>query len=453
MSYVYYSKQDYQPIALEYDDEASTAKAIQEAWDTGKYQQGDVIGSYAGGIVVVTETAFRYLHGYQHQIVIKGMLEPGAPTPPDIESRPSPAEDQRPLVEMIEYTSGLFEIEAQEVGYNRLGVYVSKPFHIPSNIVDISLKVHHKHPLFDEVGTATSRDTSVEYYVACTEQPSQQDWLPILPQGQQQVHNEVLYVEGTQGAKLRFKASPAGTVGTAGGEIDDTRSVMVYRNGKLMASNTWEIHPDRQHITINRGHFNPGDIYTADYRPDSRDYDPWRVDLIDLGIGPFTTIDTFKRGPDHNGTLHLSKHPYINFDRIGDDDYHPIRVTIYDAEIVGPEDNTYNSALPWHTDTLIETRNITDYATMRRPTITPYSPAEPVHLTFEYNHQHNMLHFDSSFKYVRPDLGQYATGKFKVEYDTLSPPVRFKIILRNTAPQPSVSPLIHEYTLNFSVVR
>lgn len=465
-SKVYTTTQQTNPIDTTPGGDAHYENDIRAAMATGEYTTGDVIGSHDGGITVVTDTGYKYIPGGSYQIVSEPQQTttttssysytssttttrtstspspteptPKAPAPPDIQSMPRPMREQHVDVQMYEYATGVYELEGRQAGYHHRGVYVSKPFLIPGNILEVELLTDEKHPFFDIIERATNRYTSTEYYITHRTRPITSDWLPILPKDERTIYNELLHLSSARIAELRFKARP-------------DLPIHVYSNGQLMQEYDWEIYPDYQQVIIAGSKFLASNTYTIDYTPDPTNYDPWLIDFRQEGLAISTATQTAV--PDRNGVIYLEKFPYIDYGRTDDADYHPIRVTLKDAHIIGPEDNIYNSALPWHTDTVIATKNITEYDTMKRPAITPYSIEDPIYLTFEYNHKENMLIFGDSFTEVEPEMGRYATGTFDINYDVLTPSVRMKIIMRATSPMVSATPKIDRYTLRFNIVR
>lgn len=469
---VYRTSQTTNPIDTTPGGGSHYENDVRDAYSSGNYSTGDVIGADSSGITIVTDTGYRYIPGATYAQtpttttssssttrsssrsssrsstrtptpVKRPAPEPfakAAPTPPDIVSKPKPFKEDLIDMQKYEYVTGLYQMAASQVGYKRTGIYVSKPFIVPGNVLEVELEAQESHPLFDLVSYTTNRCTSVEYYITHKARPIATDWLPILPKGHQNIYNELLQVTNQRVGELRFKAK-------------SDMPIYVYCNHKLMANHEWSIYPDYQQIIVNSEQFVASHIYTIDYTPDSEDYNPWLLDLREHGLSPSTAIESSVEGPDRNGTLYLQRYPYIDYNRVQDQDYHPIRVYIDDANIIGPEGNEFNSALPWHDDTLIATRNITDYQNLIRPELTPYQTTDPVYLTFEYTHHQNMLYFAETFDRIEPSSGNHATGNFRIEYDVLDPTIRFKIIMRNTNPMLSTTPIVDNYTLSFHIVR
>lgn len=466
---VYRTSQTTSPIDTTPGGGSNYESDVRDAMKSGNYSTGDVIGADSSGITIVTDTGYRYIPGAAYTQtptttsssssssrssskssttrtpapVKRPAPDPFAkvaPEPPDIVSKPRPFKEELVDMQKYEYVTGLYQMTASQAGYERLGIYVSKPFTVPGNVIEVEMQAEESHPIFDMIGQTTNRCTSIEYYIAHQSRPISADWIPILPKGHSTIYNELIQVTSQRVGSLRFKART-------------DMPIFVYCNHQIMDDHMWSLYPNSQDVIINSDQFVASNIYTVDYTPSDAEYNPWLVDLRDHGLGISTITEYSDEGPDRNGTLYLKRYPYIDYNRVEDEDYHPIRVYIEDAEIIGPEDNVFSSALPYHEDTLIATRNVTDYSNLIRPELAPYSIDDPVYLTFEYTHEQNMLHFSEVFDRVDPSSGAHAKGNFKIEYDVLDPTLRLKIILRNTNPMLSASPLVHNYTMSFHIVR
>lgn len=380
--------------------------------------------------------------------------EPEPPMPPSTTRYPKPRQEQQIRVNLYEYILGLYEAVGIDASYHYRGIYVSKPFNIPGNIVGVELDTNEQHPLFDIVDYATDQHTSIEYYITHKSQPGPHDWYPILPIHQQDIRSELLLPD----RKFIGDNTEFGSAITAAHTVAHTRFFMqpdmpitLYMNGSRMEDNAWDIYPDFKQIAIKDDYFMSNAVYTVDYTPDSIVYNPWHIDILDLPITLASMTEEISHGPDRNGVVTLQHYPYVNHTKMSNDpEYEPILVTIDNAHIIGPDDLVYNSALPYHEETVVSTQNVTNYMDAQQPDPTPYTPEN---LTFEYIHQGNQLFFADNLKKIDPAGGQYATGTLQVSYQTLSPSIRMKIIMRSTSPLTSATPKINQYKLQFYVER
>ena len=86
------------------------------------------------------------------------------------------------------YSLGIKDIQARSVQYDEKQAYVTKPFNITGNVMEVELETEEEHPLFDELnGKSLKQQTSLEYYITYKDRPTVSDWIPILPLDQEEV--------------------------------------------------------------------------------------------------------------------------------------------------------------------------------------------------------------------------------------------------------------------------
>ncbi len=369
-----------------------------------------------------------------------------APTPPPREQKPKPEKEKRIQVDKYEYALGLYNTEIRETRYAPVGIYVSKPFQVDGNAIELSLDAIENHPVFDTLGRVSDRQTSIEYYITYSNNPTTIEWLPILPTEQKKIRNELLIFKNRPDAKLRFKAR-------------SNMPISVYENGNLMSNSSWFIKPDYKHIQINSDRFMDNKTYTIDYVPDSNHRDPWNINFIKEGLSPTPAYEIFENGTSRNAILYLDKQPYIDYSKINDTEYSPVKVTLFDANIKGPGRTAYDIVSPSGTEAF--TKNVTDYQSDIQPLLRQYDPkigedSNPTYLGFEFLHSNNKLYFTETFynSHIVDNMTiSHGNAKIKVDYELLTPSIRIKIILRNTSELGTVSPVVSSYTLKFHVVR
>jgi len=293
---------------------------------------------------------------------------------------------------LYKYTYGVKDIQVRYKEFDRASVFVSKPYQIDGNIVEVNLIANDKNHLTQRTNNATSPfDTVIEYYITFKEHPRYDEWIPILPEGQERV-NEFLFTNGTKRAKLRFAC-------------DRNKEIIVYKNGVKISEDHWSYCSDNS-IVIDR-YFDKYAIYTVSYYPDQLVSDPWNIELKpeDREIVPYISPDgsegeVFRNGTDRNGTITLTKTPYIDYGRINNDDpsYHPIEVVLENGKIAGPNRTVYSLITK---DTTPATRNITDYKTLSAVTLKPYDHTlvnnAMLHPYFEYVQEGRKLYFTETF--------------------------------------------------------
>lgn len=379
---------------------------------------------------------------------------PAAPAqaPPDPGPEPTHTYEKQTELVKYEYMYGVKDLGIKGAEYAEKSIYVSKPLDIPGNIMEVSLQASEDHPVFNSAsGEAAERQTSVEYYVSYVENPTSVDWHPILPEGQKEVKCELLIFENARTASLRF---PALTL----------MPTTVYKDG--IKFDDWSFTSGATQIQL-LAERNAASKYTIDYTPNAEIFDAWKVDIAQQGLKVARQVDTFVDGTNHNKTLNLTKYPYVDMEKInldGDWDantgYRPIVVTLKNANIAGPDRTTLREVLPKSGDTSqkVYTYNVTDYKTKEWKVPKLYSLVKDTPYTvFEYWHESNKLYFSETFNKSELLTNQeynHGNAEVQVEYDYLISNFRVKIIFRRNGPAASsVSPMVHEYSLKFKVMK
>lgn len=379
------------------------------------------------------------------------------PPPPNIKPDPK-AKDGRPrriAVTKYEYVYGIKHLEIKHKQYDNRSIFVSKPMEVEGNVMQVSLHAVEEHPLFDTLnGQATDRKTSVEYYISYVENPSLEDWHPILPEDVKTVKCELLMFNTARTADLRFPA----LIGA---------DATVYKNGLKINEDDWSFVDGGTRIQLLVEH-DPTAVYTIDYTPNAEIYNPWTLDIHQRGAKRVKQIDRFPDGTNHNKTVILSKYPYVDYEKIYSDanydpnlsDYKPIIVRLKNANIAGTNRTIHKEVPPYDgTDTQpVCTKNVTNYKTGEWKELKPYSivPGN-IYPVFEYWHEGNKLYFSETFNkadiYTNQELN-HGNAEIEVEYETLVSNFRLKIILRrNAGEERTVTPIVHEYALKFRIAK
>jgi hypothetical protein len=326
--------------------------------------------------------------------------------------------------------------------------------------MQVSLDAIEEHPLFDELsGAAADRQTSVEYYIASVgtnPSPTLDDWFPILPEDQKVVKSELLIFDTGTTATLRFPAL-----------VGSKEAPSVYKNGIKIDSDDWAFASGGYKVQLLTARDQLA-IYTIDYTPNAAFYNPWTVDINQKQSTPVKYTQTFDTGTNHNKTVVLEKYPYINYETINTTDgyepntnvYVPVKVTLQEAGIIGPNRMTYKQIFPYDgTDKqLVYTKNVTNYKTGIHPEMKAYSiDPESAYNGFEFYQEGDKLFFTETFNnadmYTNAQES-HGNAKIQVEYEYLSSDFRMKIILRrNSTDENTLTPVVHEYTLKFKVMK
>lgn len=375
----------------------------------------------------------------------QGQLIPGKPD--NMETDGNQSESFTPDG-LYTYSIGISEIQANNVNYDESNAFVTKPIELNENVLEVVLDSIEEHPVFEEVsGRAASQQTSVEYYLSLKKRPGLNDWHPILPRQTKKVKGERLFFEGISATTLfSFQMN----------------SIVVYKDGVKLDKSMYYI-LNKQAIQID--YVDSDSVYTVDYSPDTFTKDPYTFEVNDFKFQTERIVEEFPEGTDINKTITLRHVPYIDKERLlqeedynpNTSDYRPIDVSIVQANIQIPNGGATNYVPP--------TKEIEDR---------PYMVNKSLYLDNSWS---EMEHFDLEKGYLGIDYFQHknkitlaehinvpmieenmtetpGTGTIRVSYDALVTAFRLKIVLRrNTKKEKTASPRVKEFTLNFKATR
>ena len=362
----------------------------------------------------------------------------------------------------IEYVYGLKDISILDKQYERASVFISKPYHVDGNVMQVGLSSVEEHPTFHTDDYTQARQTSIEYYITHTLNPTSEQWYSVLPEGQKDIVNEFLLFDDKKMAYLRFPCN--------------TRKAMsVYRDGVLLEEDDWSfILSDGGNPVINIiRDFNSHACYTIDYFPDESIRNPWTVDFQMLGAKPSKylnkdgAIGQIFPGADHNGMVELEYYPYIDYSTIYNtesfdpnlSEYSPIQVTLENANIIAPGKKVHKRIGPLTGDMeegIAYTKNITDYLNPNKEyVLSPYDAVEyPI---FEYYQSGRHVYFSETFnksQIVANNGISHGNANISIQYEYLASNIRLKIILRRIdSSSQGITPVVHQYSLQFRMMK
>lgn len=348
---------------------------------------------------------------------------------------------------LYEYSLGIKDIQAKHIQYGERQAFVSRPFSVPGNVMEVELEAAEEHPFFDEInGKANNRQTSVEYSISYKTKPSMSDWVPILPKDQQHVQAERLFFAGNQ-AQLRFPAQ--------------METIQVYENGLRLSPSQYILLSNESLSVVQ---YAPGSIYTVDYTPDEYQNNPWVFQANNYKDDIETITESFPAGTAFNKTIELTYHPYIDMQQVLNDaqynpntsSYKPIQVRIKDASLQGKNRTILKQVEPYHPalETEAYTYNKTLYKDKSWTPLRPYTiDSNDYYGGFDYYHWKNKLTFTEHFNALQRAENlpyTHGTGTIEVTYQTLVTNFRLKIVLRrNSASELTATPKVNQYRLRF----
>lgn len=349
---------------------------------------------------------------------------------------------------MYEYSMGLKNIEVTFNEYEDRAMYVSKPMKVDGNVMEVELMTSEEQPVFDEVSEGLARhQTSIEYSIAFKDRPTVDDWVPILPKGQEEIFGERLFFKGRE-AKLRFPA--------------DMSKVEVYENNIKLKSTLWSMQ-SADVLWISR--LTPNAIYTVDYTPNRRILDPNKIEMLTHVKERVKTKELFTGGLSYNNQLELSHYPYVDYAYINakenydpnEDVYQPVRVTLKNGSIIGPNRVVHPLVEPLDAKGSVFTKNQTLYSKNSWSDLTPYSLETDGYHGFDYYQYKNRLTFTERFNAlnIRENLATWhGNADVEVEYEYLASSFRIKAVFRkNSGSGSTITPRLFNYQLLFKTMK
>lgn len=189
------------------------------------------------------------------------------------------------------YTYGFYNIAAYYNDFNRTGIYVSKPIDPKKNIKTLNIITDETHQLSSDKSILTD----IEYYITYSENPTLDDWIPILPYNKDYIYCEMLQLESDE-CVLRFPAKKIDTIFMNDILLKEGEDYIVHENEGYKRS-------------IEIPNFNHRAIYRASYEPID---EAKTLNLIDSNYIPTTmaTVDTIHG--NNNNIFELKNCPYID---------------------------------------------------------------------------------------------------------------------------------------------
>lgn len=349
------------------------------------------------------------------------------------------------------YSLGIRDIQAKSIEYEEVQAYVTKDLSVSGNVMEIELEATEEHPIFDELdGSSLSKQTSIEYYITYKKNPGVKDWIPILPRNEKKVVGERLLPDTKGLCELRFPA------------INST--IKCYINGLEMSPGTYSITQNNSLIINN---YNNTSIYTVNYTPNNLFKNPWTFKLEDYEKDIKRITETFPNGTAYNKHVELSYSPYIDLNRIRNEEdynpntstYKPIEVYLKNASIQGVGNSLVKEVQPYNTEMkdVPYTYNKTLYEDKSWSDIKNYDlRKESKYLGFDYYHWKNKIVFTEHFNVLQiPDNRHSTHGNAEIEinYDVLMTNFRMKVILRrNTSASRTATPKLEDFKILFKTI-
>ncbi|EMF0415762.1 hypothetical protein I4L69_001643 [Enterococcus faecium] len=349
---------------------------------------------------------------------------------------------------MFEYMMGIKEIELSYEQYSDREAFVTTPIEVIGNVKEIELVTNENHPVFDTVsGKANGRQTSIEYYVTYNDNPTQKDWLPILPKDQKEVLGERLFFNGVQ-ATLRFPA--------------EVQSIKVYRNNLLIDQNEYSIISNSQ-LAI--PYYEPSFIYTVDYVPSTTRTNPRKIELDFYKAAVKQSKEVYE-GTAYNKTIQLNHYPYVDYEKINQEelydpnssDYRPISVRLINASLAGKGNTRLQVVPPYDGKSEAFTFNRSLYKDKSWSEMKNYE-LDPANYYggFDYYQWKNKVVFTETFNAEQIAENHNLThgvADVEITYDYLVSKFRLKAILRrNTSEETTATPEILQYNLLFKTIK
>lgn len=336
-----------------------------------------------------------------------------------------------------EYQYGLYNIAANRNEYFYEGVHVTPPI-TNTSVHLVELEAKEEHPILE---TLRMPVTNIEYYVTDIEKPGAENWVSILPKETKEIVSERLYPVYKDGAYV------------ATTRFDVNRVRAVRSNGDSLLSHIDYTIAGRS-ISIHE--FDPGRIYTVDYKPDpsaytvdfmeqytKRSFDVSADRMVEKIETKQSVEEFFPEGQSNE--LTLAYFPFVdknelNWFELIDEDWNAtylsnaylpfkVRILLPNGQYIDQQSDERDRP-PFYVV------NKTDYYDMNRSLLEPFNG-----MNYQYRIEQNKIKFNT----ILP-----AGTKVIAEYPYLTGPIRMKIIMRrNLHDTDGLTPLVHEYKLSF----
>lgn len=328
------------------------------------------------------------------------------------------------------YSYGLYNLGIIQNGYHNTGVYVSKPMDVQGNVKSLSLETDEEHPF---VAYNIAPFTDIEYYITNMENPTSDEWYPILPENKSRIESELLYPkfkDGKYRARLRF--------------APDTADIVYIRKDGVPLLEAWgDFVVDGQDIIIHN--YDPSSYYNCSYRPTK---DAYKVDFVEKHtvngvVVPNRSVEEF-HGTNQNGEVQLRYYPFIDKAKLNQqasgwnpsylsNDFLPVKV-----KIILPTGFHIDQPFSSQEQDTIVVENKTNYFSPETSTLDSYNPDV---FNYQYIISGNKILFNTRL----PE-----DARIIVEYQYIVGQVRFKAILRRTINYfYGLTPILNEYTVKY----
>jgi len=222
--------------------------------------------------------------------------------------------DNRKVIK-YDYNYGFYYISCYNNHYDRAGFYVSKMIDLGNNIRTIKLYTDEIH----QRDTLNHYITDIEYYIAGSENPTMEDWLPILPQGITEIKSELLEITGENYAYLRFQTDNILNVMKNGIPIN------LKKDNNIVFEKDYSKDPAGHYYAIQINNYDFDAVYSVNYSPIDG------ADILDLSQKLATSIESFDGS--NKTFFKLNDEPYID----DTDNYCSVKLTDVSKNTTGTE--------------------------------------------------------------------------------------------------------------------
>lgn len=343
--------------------------------------------------------------------------------------------ENRIQISKYEYQYGLYNIAVNHNEYFYEGVYVTNEI-VNKNVHIVRLEATEEHPLLEELKMPV---TNIEYYVTDSENPTKEDWHPILPMNTDEIISERLFVEYRNGA---YKAEA---------RFNIHRLRAVRRNGDALLPHV-DYSVTGRTITLHT--YDPTWIYTIDYKPSdsaksidflkkytNRYFDTKTNRMVEV-VSPNRHMEEFiANGNQREFTLKYT--PFIDKNELNliedyEDDWDPSYLSNkylpIKVRLILPDGQYINQPLDRWSKEPIVLMNKTDYYDKNRNLLAPFNGSN-----YQYRIEDNKIKFNTELP---------KNTHIMVDYPYLTGPIRLKIIMRrNLHDVVGLTPFLHDYKL------
>lgn len=334
------------------------------------------------------------------------------------------------------YIIGAYNISLNSRSYKESSVYITKSLPISVNANRLTLETTETHSkVFNKASYTDFTQSSIEYYLATSKNPSLKDWYAICPLNIKRIESERLMGDLLLNVSSLFRTSVYQVHSLRFKSLSNTQ-IFLRRNGELLPQTSFAISTDGRKVGIKEEYFAPGSVYTISYVPDKASYYLQTTDLDNVEPTQYTNgqgeIGERFENIAPGSTVTLSHTPFVVREYMLNENKKTKRVE--QKEKVNEEADLRLPIHVWADE--VRLLDVTNYAS---------ATFDPIDL--KQNNGYTFAVINNKI-YLGTPNNRAIYERVTVDYRYILMNIRMKAILRrNTNDDDSITPVLKNYTL------